>query len=201
MPTTDDEIVAETYAERTRLVRLLEELEPEQWQHPSLCRGWRVREVLAHMTMPYRGSKAGFLGGLVKARFSFDRYADRDARAATASMPDAALVALLRDNIRHPWRPPGGGQTGALNHDVIHGLDMTEPLGLSRPPAERVALALRDSGPRNLRYFGVDLGGSRLVATDADVTIGEGHEVHLPVTDLLLIVTGRRALAAVTGKE
>ncbi|MDN5743610.1 MAG: maleylpyruvate isomerase family mycothiol-dependent enzyme [Nocardioidaceae bacterium] len=199
MTTTDDAIVAETQAERARLTGLLDDLEPEKWDHPSLCQGWRIREVLAHLTMPYRNSMVGVLGGLVRARFSFDRYADRDARATSASMNGAALVALLRDNIDHPWRPPGGGRIGALSHDVIHGLDMTEPLGLPRPPAERVALVLRGSTSRNLRYFGADLDGSRLVATDADVTIGSGAEVRLPVADLLLVVTGRRPLSAATG--
>lgn len=195
-----DEIVAATQAERARLVSLLEELGSEQWSHPSLCTGWSVREVLAHITMPFRSTLTGVFAGLVKARFSFDRYADRDARAFAKSMTDAELVALLRDNIRHPWRPPGGGEVGALSHDVIHGLDITEPMGLPRPPADRVALVLRNATRRNMRHFGVDLDGTRLVACDADVTIGDGPEVQLPVAELLLVVAGRRTLAETTSE-
>lgn len=198
MSAPTDEIVAATHAERARLVSLFEDLEPEQWSRSSLCADWRVREVLAHITMPFRSTVPGVFLGLVRARFSFDRYADRDARAVAGSMTDAELVALLRDNIRHPWRPPGGGQVGALSHDVIHGLDITEPLGLPGPPAARAALVLRNATPRAMRYFRVDLDGTRLVATDADVTIGDGAEVRLPVADLLLVVSGRRTLAEIT---
>ena len=166
-----------------------------------MCTGWRVREVLAHITMPFRSTLPGFVGGLVRSGFSFDRYADRDARAATASMSDAELVELLRDNIRNQWRPPGGGEVGALSHDVIHGLDITEPLGLPRPPADRVALVLQNATPRSLRYFGVKLDGTRLVATETDVTIGDGAEVRMPTSELLLVVTGRRTLAEPTREE
>ena len=80
---------------------------------------------------------------------------------------------------------------------MIHGLDITEPLGLPGPPAARAALVLRNATPRAMRYFRVDLEGMRLVATDADVTIGDGAEVR-PVADLLLVVSGRRALAEIT---
>ena len=74
-----DELVAETRAERTRLVHLLGRLTPEQWRQPSLCAGWQVREVVAHITMPYRTTLPRVAVGLTRARFSFDRYADRDA--------------------------------------------------------------------------------------------------------------------------
>ncbi|GAA5123897.1 maleylpyruvate isomerase family mycothiol-dependent enzyme [Pseudonocardia adelaidensis] len=188
------EIFEETCAERARLLALLERLTPEQWGSPSLCAGWRVREVVAHMTMPFRTTPLRLVAGLARARFSFDRYADRAARADTARMTDDELLGQLRDNIRHGWRPPGGGEVGALSHDVIHGLDITEPLGLPAPPAERIAAVLRGAGPRNLDYFGVRLDGTRLVATDADVSIGDGSPVRMPVKDVLLVVTGRRAL-------
>lgn len=191
---TESEIFEETCAERARLLALLEGLTPEQWGSPSLCAGWRVREVVAHMTMPFRTNPLRFVTGLARARFSFDRYADRTARADTAALTDDELVAQLRDNIRHGWRPPGGGEVGALSHDVIHGLDITEPLGLPAPPAERVATVLRGAGPRNFDYFGVRLDGTRLVATDTDVSIGDGSPVRMPVKDVLLVVTGRRAL-------
>ena len=189
-----DRVTAETYAERERLAALLSELTPEQWGSPSLCTGWRVREVVAHITMPFRVSQLRLLGGMARAGFSFDRHADRSARADTRKMSDEQLLAALQANLHHPWRPPGGGQAGALSHDVIHGLDITEPLGLPGPPAERIALVLRNSGSRNLNYFGVELDGRSLVATDADITIGDGQPTRMPAKGLLLVVTGRRSV-------
>ena len=184
-----------TFAERERLASVFETLDAAQWAGASLCEGWQAREVLAHMTMPYRLSALGLLGGMVRARFRFDRFADRDVRAAVRRMSDRELTELYRANIRHPWRPPGGGEAGALSHDLIHGLDITEPAGLPGPPSDRIALVLAASGARNLEYFGVDLGGRRLVATDADFSVGEGRPHHVTAKELLLIATGRRPLA------
>lgn len=192
-PTAD--LVSETRAERERLAGLFGDLTPEQWDAASLCDGWRVREVVAHMTMPFRTKPLTVMGGLVRARFSFNRYADRDARSAAAAMSEAELVGLLRRNIDHPWQPPGGGQAGALSHDVIHGLDVTEPLGLPSPPTERLALVLGSTRPRQLKYFGVDLGGTRLTAADSGVSIGDGpNVVEMTSKEMLLVVTGRRRL-------
>lgn len=192
-PTAD--LVSETRAERERLAGLFGDLTPEQWDAASLCDGWRVREVVAHMTMPFRTKPLTVMGGLVRARFSFDRYADRDARSAAATMSEAELVGLLRRNTDHPWQPPGGGQAGALSHDVIHGLDVTEPLGLPSPPTERLALVLGSTRPRQLKYFGVDLGGTRLTASDSGVSIGDGpNVVEMTSKEMLLVVTGRRRL-------
>lgn len=192
-PTAD--LVSETRAERERLAGLFGDLTPEQWDAASLCDGWRVREVVAHMTMPFRTKPLKVMGGLVRARFSFNRYADRDARSAAAAMSEAELVGLLRRNIDHPWQPPGGGQAGALSHDVIHGLDVTEPLGLPPAPVERLALVLGSTQPRQLKYFGVDLGGTRLTASDSGVSIGDGpNVVEMTSKEMLLVVTGRRRL-------
>ncbi|MDR7170076.1 uncharacterized protein (TIGR03083 family) [Nocardia kruczakiae] len=194
---TDTTVLREhTVAERRRLADLLVGLTPEQWAAPSLCEGWRVREVLAHMTMPYRTTTWSFMRGLAGARFSFHRYADRAARADTARMSDAELLASLRDNVEHPWRPPGGGAVGALSHDVIHGLDITEPLGLPPAPPERIALVLDQASPKSLRYFGVDLTGRQLRASDASVTLGTGTPITMCAKDILLTVTGRRPLPA-----
>ncbi|MHC1563020.1 maleylpyruvate isomerase family mycothiol-dependent enzyme [Actinomycetospora sp. C-140] len=190
-----DPLARETAAERERLADLYAALDPDQWAAPSLCTGWRVREVLAHVTMPYRHSSWRVLRGIAAARGDFNRFADRIAHDDTARHADAELLAALRDNVAHPWRPPGGGQAGALSHDVIHGLDVTEALGLPRPPAERVRRVLASATPKMLAYFGADLAGTRLVATDTDLSVGEGpRTVELPAVDLLLRVTGRAPL-------
>jgi len=180
-------------AERRDLAAMLGELTPEQWGAPSLCAGWRVREVLAHMTMPFRMSVARFGLEMAKARGDFGRMADRMAKRDTGRLSDAALLASLRDNVEHPWRPPGGGTAGALSHDVIHGLDISVALGLERrPPVERVALVLGSMRDKNVHYFGTDLSGVRLAATDLDWHFGDGEPVRGSAQDLLLVICGRR---------
>lgn len=190
---------AQTFAERERLAALLADLGPEQWDAPSLCAGWRVREVVAHITFPFRTTPLRFFTGLAAARFSINRFSDTAARRDAARMSADELLRCLRDNVRHPWQPPGGGQVGALSHDVIHGLDLTEPLGLRAAPSERIALVLAhaSAGPRALAFFGVDLTGVTLRATDADAAFGTGDRViDLPAKDLLLTITGRLLLPA-----
>ncbi|MFB9237530.1 maleylpyruvate isomerase family mycothiol-dependent enzyme [Plantactinospora siamensis] len=194
MSSTQPDLTSHVRAERERLAGLLAGLQDHEWDTASLCRGWRVREVVAHITMPFRTSLPSLVLGLVAAGFSFNRYADRAARRDAARMSGPELVAILRANVTHPWRPPGGGPAGALSHDTIHGLDITEPLGLPAPPVERVALVLNNANPRGLSYFGVDLTGIQLRGTDADVRIGDGQPVEMPVKDILLTITGRRPL-------
>jgi uncharacterized protein (TIGR03083 family) len=200
MSTPSARLTSETRAERERLASLLADLAPEQWHTPSLCAGWRVCEVAAHITMPFRTRPLGFMAGMVRAGFSFNRYADRDARSTAHENSQADLVDLLRRNIDNPWQPPGGGAAGALSHDVIHGLDATEPLGLPAPPADRIALVLASAGARQLKYFGVDLEGHRLIATDADLSVGEGASaVPMTAKEILLVVTGRQPLSRFSG--
>ncbi|GIE95071.1 maleylpyruvate isomerase family mycothiol-dependent enzyme [Paractinoplanes rishiriensis] len=192
-----DEVRAAVVAERTELVQMLAGLTPEQWAAPSLCAGWRVREVVAHITMPYRMGLPQFLGGMVRARGNFNRMADRVARRDTGRFSDAELLGSLRDNVAHQWQPPGGGPVGALSHDLIHGLDISVALGVARrPPVERVGMILAAADGRNLRYFGVDLSGVRLEATDLDFRMGAGAPLRGAAQDLLLIVCGRRVPAS-----
>jgi uncharacterized protein (TIGR03083 family) len=192
----DDQLFAETVAQRTGLVQVLDGLTEREWDQPSLCENWRIREVVAHITMPYRHSSVAMLAAMVRARGKFDVAADRLARR-DATEPPSALVDCLRRNVNHRWKPPGGGQLGALSHDVIHGLDITEALDLQPvSPPERLVEVLNSS--KLLRAFNVDLTPYRLIAADSDYTHGEGRSLRLPAKDLLLIVTGRRQLSTTT---
>lgn len=178
--------------ERRDLAELLAGLSEDEWDKPTLCAGWRVREVVAHITMAYRYSVPRFLLGMVKARGSFNRFADRAARRDARELTAAELTACVRDNLDHPWKPPGGGYEGALSHDVIHGLDITVALGIDRRvPPERLRFILGDLKPRQLEYFGVDLTGIQLRATDLDWTYGTGEPLTGTAQDLLLVLSGR----------
>jgi uncharacterized protein (TIGR03083 family) len=188
-----DDIMAAVTAERTDHADLLATFSPEQWNAPTLCAGWRVREVVAHTTMPFRTSFGRFALDLARARGNFDRMADRAARRDAARLTPAQLLASVRDNVAHPWKPPGGGLAGALSHDVIHGLDITVGLGLDRRvPIDRMALVFGAMTPRSVAYFGTDLAGVRLEATDLDWSHGTGTPVRGLAQHLLLVVCGRR---------
>jgi len=191
---TRAELLAQIAAERLDLVAILGDLPEQSWDAPSLCSGWRVREVVAHLTLPARMSSRVFLWQLVIARGSVDTVMDRTARRDAAAVPAAELVRTLAEHADDPWKPPGGGYEGALAHDVVHGLDVTVPLGVGRHvPVERVQVALASvCTPRSRRHFGVDLAGVQLRANDLDWTYGDGKPLEGAAQDLLLVLAGRR---------
>ena len=180
-------------AERRELADLLAGLPPEAWEQPSLCAGWRVRDVVAHITMPFRYSTPRFAFELARSRGNFTAMADRCARRDAAA-PAAELTAGLRDNAEYPWRPPGGGLAGALTHDVIHGLDITVALGIDRTiPASRMSVVLDSvTTAASLKHFGTSLAGVSLRADDLDWSAGSGRPVTGTARDLALAVAGRR---------
>jgi uncharacterized protein (TIGR03083 family) len=192
----DSDIRAAVAAERRAQVDLYASLTEDDWDRPSLCAGWRVREVLAHVTMPFRYSLPRVAWETVKARGSFDRMADHRARVDARQLSSAQLWESLRDNVGHPWAPPGGGPLGALSHDVIHGLDVSTPLGREDVVSpERIGMVLAGLRPRQVAFFGVDLDAVRLRADDIDWSYGSGDLVHGRAQDLLLLVCGRRVAA------
>ena len=94
-------------AHRRSLADALGTLTAEQWQAPSLCAGWTAAHVLAHQTMPFRISEAGFMAGLQRSGGDFTKFSDEIAERDSTLPPDQ-LVAVLRDNADTPWSPPSG---------------------------------------------------------------------------------------------
>jgi uncharacterized protein (TIGR03083 family) len=190
-------------AERRSIADLLDGLSAEQWAAPSLCEGWSVRHVVAHLTMPFRYSTGRFMIELAKAGGSFQRMSDGVAERDSA-LPIAELIAAVRDNAEHQWKPPGGGFAGAITHDVIHGLDITSPLRIDRTIAVDAITAVLDTitSPRGRKHFGVDTDGIALQATDIDWSCGSGAPMTGRAQDLVLYLSGRRVPdGAVLGAE
>ncbi|HYY09314.1 MAG TPA: maleylpyruvate isomerase family mycothiol-dependent enzyme [Kineosporiaceae bacterium] len=192
----------------TRLADQLESLPPEGWDVPSLCDGWQVRHVVAHVTMPARYTPERFGAEMAAARGDFER-ASSTIAARDAMRPVAEHLADLRSPVLHAWEAPGGGAAGALAHAVIHSLDVTLPLGLpDAAPADAVLAVLTQLTDAQGAMFGVELDGVRLEATDADLTWGTGETVRATGGELVALVSGRtlpdgrslpRARAAVSG--
>ncbi|MFI1093269.1 maleylpyruvate isomerase family mycothiol-dependent enzyme [Streptomyces sp. NPDC020917] len=161
------------------------------WDAPSLCEKWLVRHVVAHVTMPVRLTPERFGAEMAAAGGDFtvlsDAVAERD-----AALPAADLLAQLRAPGLHAWQPPGGGAEGALSHAVIHSLDVT--IALDRPPvapdgAVDAILGLLAGAEGG--WFGLDLTGVRLEATDADWSWGSGTTVRAGRAELVSLLGGR----------
>lgn len=179
-------------AERRALADVLGGLSADQWQAPSLCAGWTVAHVVAHLTMPFRISEREFALGMQKAHGQFTEFSDAVANR-DSQLPQAELVAALRDNAENPWKPPGGGYEGALSHDIIHGLDITWPLSIQYPISGQAMITVLNlsvgQGGRSL--FGVALDGIELKASDLDWSSGAGLPLTGQSRDLLLLAAGR----------
>ncbi len=189
---TDRDRQAAAAAEYLALAELLDTQPEAGWDTQSLCEGWRVREVVAHMTMPARYSPEQFGAELQAAEGDFTRFSNTVA-SRDGALPVGVLVADLRDETLHNWTPPGGGSTGALNHAVIHGLDITVPLGVERRASDqtiRVVLDDLTEGGTHA-HFGFDLSGIQLQSTDIDWSYGSGTPIRGAAGDLAAFVCGR----------
>jgi uncharacterized protein (TIGR03083 family) len=178
--------------ERQGFADFVAELSPGQWQQPSLCELWRVRDVVAHV-ISYDELSRGQLvwrfvrGGLIPSRVNAIGVAEYAMRSP------GQLAELMRSCIPPRGLTAGFGGMIALVDGMIHQQDIRRALGLARDiPSERLRTVLDYSltvpavrGARRSR-------GSRLVATDLDWSHGSGPEVRGPGEALLMAMAGRR---------
>jgi uncharacterized protein (TIGR03083 family) len=178
------------------LADLLESAASGAWDAPSLCEGWRTREVVAHMTMPARYDGPAFMAELEAAGGDFGRLSDLVA-ACDGALPVPVLLDDLRSAVLHEWQPPGGGEEGALVHCVIHELDIVEAVPLGRRVPEAVIRAVLGlvsaEGPPAPNLFGVDLSDVALRADDLDWSSGSSADAVVTgsAQALALVACGR----------
>ena len=188
-----DELWTTIDAQRTGLADLLAELTPEEWEQPSWCAGWRVRDVAAHLTLA-QATLAVALPALLRARGSFDRMV-HDTAVARATAPPEELVGAIRAMVGSRRRAPVVTEVEPLLTCWCTGRTSPEPLGpgpAAVPP--RRPLRSPPAGPGGwARRSGRDAGcGTSLVATDSELRVGSGLAMYEHHRDLLLLVTGRR---------
>jgi uncharacterized protein (TIGR03083 family) len=178
--------------ERTSLADLLAELAPEEWEHPSWCDAWRVRDVAAHLTLAHTGAAAA-VPALIRARGSFDRMI-RDTALAAAVAPTDELVARIRAMVGSRRHAVGTTELEPLIDVLVHAQDVAGPLGRERPmPPEASATAADRVWARGFPFWARRrLRGVSLVATDSAWRAGAGPAICGTTGDLLVLSTGRR---------
>lgn len=177
--------------ERGELLTLLRGLTDAQWEAPSLCTDWRVRDVATHIVsyeeLSIPSLARTFLRGGLRVNAVNDVALER-----YASLGPEAIIDLVARNLRPRGLTSGFGGGIALTDGTIHHQDIRRALGLTRTiPHHRLQpvldFALRAptlSARRNARNL-------KLVATDIAWTAGNGLEVSGPGEAMLMTIAGR----------
>ena len=188
------------HAERRALADDLAGLTDEQWRTPSLCGGWTVHDVLAHMVATAKESPGRFFIGLIGSGFNFARFTGKRIAAERAGGPAATLAAFRA--VETSSTAPPGPATSWLGEALVHAEDIRRPLGIRHDyPLPAVREVTEFYAGSNVLIGGKRrLDGVTLRATDADWSHGSGPEVSGPLLALMLATTGRKtALDELTG--
>jgi uncharacterized protein (TIGR03083 family) len=177
-------------SERAWMADFLESLPAEDWQRPSLCAGWTVRDVGAHLTFAQTPVR-DLLGPALRAGFRYDVLV-RDT-ALRSPLTHEEIVAKLRSFLGSRRRVAFITDLEPLIDILVHNQDIARPLGVDHPIPPDAAAASADrvlrtpppirrwKPPRDVRF----------VATDTDWAFGSGSEVHATMGTHLLTLTGR----------
>jgi uncharacterized protein (TIGR03083 family) len=182
---------------RTELADLLDTLTPEEWDAPTLCEHWRVRDVTAHLVQGATLSTGQILGKAVRYGFRIDTMLEREARKLGDSPPDQ-LARSLRENAGSRSLPPGVKATNVAIDVFVHTQDIRRPL--AKPceyPEERLRAVADAESAMNIGFPAKKrIAGLKLRATDVDWTHGDGPEVTGPAEALIMAMGGRGAALA-----
>lgn len=188
-----DQTWPSVHEERRVLAGDLAGLTPVQWSTPSLCAGWTVEDVVAHMTATAKMTPPKFFGELASSGFRFNAMS---ARNITREKGSSGAETLERFNavLDRTTHPPGP-LTAMLGEQVVHGEDIRRPLGITRRyPDECLKTVANFFKGSNLLIGGKNrVAGLSLHATDTDWSSGSGPEVEGPMLSLVLLIAGRKA--------
>ncbi|GAA1377120.1 maleylpyruvate isomerase family mycothiol-dependent enzyme [Catellatospora chokoriensis] len=188
-------------AQRQAVADLLAQLSEDDWRQPSLCAGWTVRDVAAHLTLQQFGPR-DMLRELPHLRLRGMNRQILDMARRHAELPTAELVARIRAMIGSRRHNLGVTPLETLIDILVHSQDIAVPVGrrLALDPAAAAVAATRVwalNWPFRARRR---MAGFRLSATDTDWAMGSGAEVGGPIEAILLVLTGRlAALPALSG--
>jgi uncharacterized protein (TIGR03083 family) len=190
--------------ERLRLADLLDTLADNEWDSPSLCAGWRVRDVAAHVVLaPQLPGLGHMLVEGIRAHGSFHRLNHDISVRHADSRSSVALVTELRDHAASRRLPAVTNYRNILYDTLVHAQDIAIPLRRQHPmPSEAARAAAARVWTMSWPFWARRrLAGLRLNATDVEWTAGGGpHEISGPIDALLLLLTGRTAaLGRLTG--
>ena len=165
---TRQQIADQIAEERREIVELCSKLRPEEWNLPSLCEGWEVRDVVAHVIGVQDGlMKIAMGGGPDRANIRLVK----ESRNLPTSTLLSQLVSIIEPSLMIKLVA-----MHFLEDTWVHHRDIAWALSAERQePAnpERVRMLL--DGP--ITKWTKRYPGLKFVASDSDWQAGEGLEV------------------------
>lgn len=195
-----DEVWRATDAHRLRLTDMLEQLTDAEWRQPSLCDGWTVRDVAAHLTFA-QARMYKLIGEVVRARGDMNRLI-HDSAVRRAANPTAQIIAEIRGMVGSQRHVQGVTHRETLIDILVHSQDIAVPLGRKLDMGlEAATFAATRVRERDFAFWPRKrFAGFAFTATDVDWSVGDGQEVRGSIEAILLVLTGRNvALARMTG--
>jgi uncharacterized protein (TIGR03083 family) len=166
-----------------------------EWREPSLCRGWTVRDVAAHVALQNTTWSAMPKAVVDMARFGGMNGAIQAMACRHAASPTDQIIGEIRERIG-VWRPlPTVTYRDTLIDYLVHTQDIAIPLDRAMDMRADVAAVAAERVWTSARMFHArkKLAGYRLIADDTTWSVGQGQEVTGPISALLLLLTGRAA--------
>ena len=180
------------HQERRRLAADVGALPADRWRLPSLCPGWNVHDVLAHLVDTARMGRLSFVRELLTARLDFDRANEAGILREKRANP-MDTVQALRDAAELTRTPPVNLDT-RLVEAIVHGEDIRRPLEITGTYSDWTvvrALAYQLRTPVSFGGGRERAAGLRLIIRSTGASWGTGAEVTGEALDLLLAVSGR----------
>lgn len=185
--------------ERRALADELATLTEQEWSTPSLCSGWTVKDVAAHVIsapqLTWRET-GRVLPRMV--RYGYNGAILRDGLRRGA-VPTAQLLADYERWATVRRGPATVTDVEPLIDVLVHTQDILRPLGRRHPmPVAAVPVAGRRARLLAGLFGAGHVRRLRLVATDADWAVGpeRGWRVEGPAEELLMLLCGRPAQVA-----
>ena len=187
------------HAERARVADMLEGLTSAQWSSDTLCKGWNVQMVAAHMMNAGEQTGPKFLRGLLVNGMRFNVMMDRQTRSSAALSP-REIIERIRARTTTTNKPPAAAMA-MLGEVVVHGNDIRQPLGIDDDTSKEAKLACLEMFKGS--NFPVPakraIAGLHLHATDADWSYGSGPDVNGPLVALLMAMATRPLATTLSG--
>jgi uncharacterized protein (TIGR03083 family) len=192
--------------ERRDLRRFLHGLTPEQWGQDSLCAGWSVRDLVAHLVgwddlLLYQSGREHLrvllrFGALYATSFANMARVNRRIQSQTHALTADELLGRFGadDSPELKWLFDGSNPGAHLAEYVIHDQDIRVPLGMPRQvPPERLVAALNGvmKLPGVRRTASRKLRRRRWEATDVEWRAGRGPVLKARAELILMALAGR----------